>query len=125
MKNCRFCNKPMLPVIDIITESDSTVEHCMWQCHACPATVTQSYDEDWFSLLAFWNGHWYEVMQFYVLRPDDTKELPLLSIYRYTTYLNDSDQPCLKSEFVKEWNMDGKITPENIQHKLATLLVFS
>lgn len=126
MKNCRFCKKPMLPITDIIPDSDTSVDHSMWECHFCPATVKEyGGDEDWFSILGFWNGNWYEVMQFYVLTDLDPKEPPLLSIYKLTTYDNDGKQPCVKSEFVKEWNIDGKITPENIQHKLATLLVFS
>lgn len=126
MKDCRFCGKPMLPITDIIPESDTSVEHSMWECHNCPATVKQyDNDEDWFSILGFWNGHWYEVMQFYTLSPYDTTEPPLLSIYKYTTYRNENKQPCVRSEMVKEWNIDGKITPENIHQKLATLLVFS
>lgn len=123
---CRFCGKPMLPIVDIIPDSDTTVEHSMWECHSCPATVRQyDGDQDWFSIFGFFNGSWYEVMQFYVLAPQDTKEPPLLSIYKLTPYRNENKQSSIKSEFVREWNIDGNITPENIQSKLATLLVFS
>lgn len=122
--NCRFCGKLMLPVESIFGESDMQVSHAMWECHACPATVKQYPDDNcWFSIMAFYGGHWYEVMQMYVCA--DCKEEPLLSIFKYTMYFNENDEPQIKSEFVMEISEDGHITPENVHQKLATLLVFS
>lgn len=124
LKNCRFCGKPLLPVENIFGEADMQVSHAMWECHNCPATVREYPDDEcWFSILAFYGGHWYEVMQSYVC--DDCKEEPLLSIYKYTLYLNDQHEPQIRSEMVFELSQDGHITPQNIQQKLATFLVFS
>lgn len=113
----------MLPIEDIPPDSDISVNHAMWECHNCPATV-KSYndDEDWFSILSFFNGHWYEVMQFYT---DTGKEPPLLSIYKYTIIQTDKHNTQVQLILAKEFNLDGKITPQNIKEKLATLLVFS
>lgn len=123
--NCRFCNVPMLPIEDIVPDSDQQFEHSMWECHNCPATVKQyTSDPSWFSILAFYNGHWYEVMQMYVPEGNH-KDPPLLSIYKYTIYLNDLGKPNIRSELAQEHSFDGRITPQNIKDKLATFLVFS
>lgn len=125
MKNCRFCGKPMLPIIDILPDSDSTVEHSMWECHACPATVKEWEEPKYgFAILAFYNDHWYEVIQMYVPEGEHD-DPPLTSIYKYTLYENEFEQPCVKSELALELSIDSKITPQNIQQKLAMLLVFS
>lgn len=114
----------MLPLEDISPESDVSITHCMYECHACPSTVKYySSDEDWFSILTFYNGHWHEVMQFY--SKSDMTEPPLLSIYKYVIYKPDAYNTSIKSEFVMEFNFDGKITPQNIKEKLATFLTFS
>ena len=124
MKKCRFCDTPMLPLEDIQPESDVSINHCMWECHNCPSTVkSYSNDEDWFSILTFYKGHWYEVMQFYT--EQDSKEPPLLTIYKLTVYQTDTHNTSILSEFITEFNVNGNITPQNIKEKLATLLVFS
>ncbi len=125
MKNCRFCNKPMLPKTDTFpADFDITVEHSIWECHACPNTVKEYDDDDcWFSITAFFNGNWYEVMQSYVC--SNCKEDPLLSVYKYTLYEDSTGNVNLKSEFVMELSQDAKITPQNVEQKLAMLLVFS
>lgn len=125
MNLCRFCQTPMLPIEDIPPESDMSVNHAMWECHACPATVKQYTDDpSWFSILTFFNGHWYEVMQMYT-PAEIHKEPPLLSIYKYIMYQNDSHNQSIKSEFVLELSIEGNITPQNINQKLATILTFS
>jgi hypothetical protein len=123
--NCRFCQTPMLPIQDIPPDSDALVDHyTLWECHCCPATVKQyDSDEDWFSLMTFHNGHWYEVMQMYT--SIGSKEPPLLSIYKLTMYEDDFDRQNIKSSLILEINVDGQITPQNIKTKLATILTFS
>lgn len=123
--NCKFCQTPMIPIQDIPPDSDARVEHCvLWECHACPSTVKHyDNDEDWFSILTFFNGCWYEVMQMYT--SPSSKEPPLLSIYKYTFYQDEYDQPNIKSVLALELNIDGQITPQNIDSKLATILTFS
>ncbi len=124
MINCRFCQVPMLPAEDIMPDSDTEYRFSTWECHNCPATVRQrSDDPDWFAILAFYNGHWFEVMQMYV-KPD-SKDPPLLSIYKLTQYINDNYNDAVKSEFVMELNVNGNITPQNIKDKLAVILTFS
>ena len=127
---CRFCEYPMLPISDINPDSDTQVDHNWWECHHCPATVRQyGTDKDWFSILAFFHGHWYEVMQFYVLDQLETqltkREPPLVSVFKLTVYMDGNKKPCVKSEMVVEVNEDAKLTPQNIHQKLATLVVFS
>src|SRR5512135_2451435 len=106
MKNCRFCNKPMLPAVhEFPGDMDVSVEHSMWECHFCPRTVKEYDDDDlWFSITAFYNGSWYEVMQSYVCRdPNCTApEPPLTSIYKYTMYEDQQERPNIKSELVFE-----------------------
>lgn len=111
-----------------MADADITVDKSMWECHFCPRTVREYEDDDlWFSILSFFNGHWYEVMQSYVCKdPNCTApEPPLTSIYKYTFYEDSQERPCLKSELVFELSEDPKITPENIDSKLAILLTFS
>ncbi len=123
--NCRFCKTPMLPLLDIPLDSDTTANWTLWECHACPHTV-KSYEkeEDWYSILSFYNGHWYEVVVFYT---DTKQEPPFISIYKYTTYKGEKGDWVVKSELIKELDIDPstQITPQNIQSKLATILTFS
>lgn len=123
--NCRFCNTPMLPIQDIPPDSDARVDYGVyWECHCCPNTVKQCDDgEDWFSIMAIHNGQWYEVMQMYI--NIGSKEPPLLAIYKLSIYEDEYDRPNIKSTFVLELNIDGQITPQNINTKLATILTFS
>lgn len=129
MKNCRFCNKPMLPINDgFMADIDISVEHSMWECHFCPRTVKEYDDDDlWFSIVTFYNGHWYEVMQSYICRDPNCSapEPPLISIYKLTMYEDEQERPCLKSKLVFEISQDPKITPQNVDEKLAMLLTFS
>lgn len=115
----------MLPIVDIVPDSDTSVLFSMWECHNCPSTVKQYADDDyWFSIITFYGGHWYEVMQMYV-PPEEHKEPPLLSIYKYTVYKNSQNQPSVRSELAMEFSIDAQITPQNINQKLATILTFS
>ena len=124
MMNCRFCNVPMLPTEDVMPDSDTEYRYSTWECHNCPATVRQRNDQqDWYAILAFYNGHWFEVMQMYTEK--GSKEPPLLSIYKLTPYINDQYTDSVKSEFVLELNVNGNITPQNIKDKLAVILTFS
>jgi len=115
----------MLPIQDIPPDSDARVDYgVLWECHNCPATVKQyDRDEDWFSITAFHNGHWYEVMQMYT--SPESNDPPLLSIYKITLYQDEYEQPNIKSVLALELNIDGQITPQNINSKLATILTFS
>lgn len=127
--NCRFCNKPMVPSTDgFMADADLTVEHSIWECHFCPRTVKEYEDDDlWFSILGFYNGHWYEVMQSYICNDANckTKEPPLTSIYKYIFYEDSQKRPCIKTELVFEISQDPKLTPHNVDEKLALLLTFS
>lgn len=124
MMNCRFCNVPMLPTEDIMPDSDTEYKYSTWECHNCPATVRQRNDhQDWYAILAFYNGHWFEVMQMYT--EEGSKDPPLLSIYKLTQYINDEYNDAVKSEFVMELNVNGNITPQNVKDKLAVILTFS
>lgn len=129
MKSCRFCQKPMLPAHGgFAADMDITIEYVHWECHNCPRTVKEYDDADtWFSVMSFYNGNWYEVMQSYVCTdpkciPSDP---PLTSIYKYTLYKDSNSRNCLKTELVFELSQDIKLTPQNIDDKLAMLLVFS
>lgn len=122
--NCRFCQMPMLPVEEVMPDSDTEYKYSTWECHNCPATVRQrNEDLDWFAILAFYNGYWFEVMQMYT--EPNSKDPPLLSIYKITQYINDDYNNAIKSEFVMELNVNGNITPQNIKDKLAVILTFS
>ena len=123
--NCRFCEAPMLPIQDIPPDSDARVDYgVLWECHNCPHTVKQyDMDEDWFSIMVLYGGHWFEVMQMYTSW--GSKEPPLLSIYKITIYKDEYEQSNIKSVLALELNIDAKITPENIKSKLATILTFS
>ena len=124
MMKCMFCQAPMLPNEDVMPDSDTQYSHCTWECHNCPATVRQRKDQqDWFAILAFYNGSWFEVMQMYT--KEESKDPPLLSIYKLTQYINDVHEYAIKSEFVMELNVNGNITPQNIKDKLAVMLTFS
>jgi hypothetical protein len=129
MKNnnlCRFCGVDMLPMEDITPQSDIQVGFSLWECHNCPSTVRQyTNDPDWYSILAFFNGSWYEVTQIYIENPDINKGPSLLAIYKYTIYMDENDKPNIKSDLALELNIDGKITPQNVKEKLATILTFS
>lgn len=129
MKDCRFCQKPMLPCInEFPADMDITVEYTHWECHYCPRTVKEYDDTDlWFCITSFYNGSWYEVMQSYICTdpkciPSDS---PLTSIYKYTMYEDFQERPNIKSELVLELNEDIKVTPQNVDEKLALLLTFS
>jgi hypothetical protein len=115
----------MLPIQDIPPDSDARVDYgVLWECHNCPATVKQyDRDEDWFSILTLYNGHWYEIMQMYTAA--DSKDPPLLSIYKITLYEDEYEQPNIKSVLALELNINGQITPQNINSKLSTILTFS
>lgn len=127
MKNCRFCNKPMIPATgSFMAEADITVEHSMWECHFCPRTVREFEDDElWFSIMSFYNNHWYEVMIMYVCKDIKCSDPPLTSIYKYSFYEDVQERPCVKSELVFEISEDAKITPYNVDEKLAMLLTFS
>lgn len=125
MNLCRFCKTPMLPIQDIPPDWETTIDHVMWECHACPATVKQYTDDpSYFAIMTFYNGHWYEVMQMYVPEGAHT-DPPLLSIYRYTYYVDEFKRNCIKTELALELSIEGNITPQNINQKLATILTFS
>lgn len=117
----------MIPATDaFMADADITIEHSMWECHACPRTVREYADDDlWFSILSFYNGHWYEVMQMYICNDPKCKDPPLTSIYKYTFYEDAQGRPCLKSNLVFEISEDPKLTPQNVDEKLAFLLTFS
>jgi hypothetical protein len=125
MKTCRFCQKPMLPATNEFPgDMDIPVDHSLWECHFCPRTVKEYEDDDlWFSIVGFYNGNWYEVMQMYVC--GECKDPPLTSIYKYTLYEDDQERPCIKSVLAFEISEDAKITPQNVDSKLALLLTFS
>lgn len=55
----------------------------------------------------------------------DSKEPPLLSIYKLTMYEDDFDRHNIKSVLILEKDMDANLTPDNIKDKLATILTFS
>jgi hypothetical protein len=115
----------MLPVHDNFPgDMDVLVDHSFWECHHCPRTVKEYDDDDcWFSILGFFNGAWYEVMQSYVCA--NCKEQPLTSVYKYSLYHDAQDKPNLKSVLVFELSEDLKVTPQNVDQKLATILIFS
>lgn len=114
----------MLPTEDVMPDSDTVYKYSTWECHNCPATVRQRPDEtDWFSILAFYNGSWFEVMQMYTTA--NSKDPPLLSIYKLTQYINEDYEDAVKSQFVMELNVNGNINPDNIKEKLAVILTFS
>lgn len=124
MIKCRFCQAVMLPNESVMPDSDTEYRYCTWDCHNCPSTVRQSADDkDWFAILTFYNGHWFEIMQMYT--ESGSKDPPLLSIYKLTPYTNDAGNISVKSEFVMELNVNGNITPQNIKDKLAVILTFS
>jgi len=117
----------MIPATgSFMADADISVENSMWECHMCPRTVKEFKDDPlWFSILSFFNGHWYEVMQMYICNDKECKDPPLTSIYKYTFYTDDSQRPCIKSDLVLELNEDPKITPQNVDEKLAVILTFS
>lgn len=117
----------MIPVTNsFMAEADIEVDNCMWECHLCPRTVRQYEDDDlWFSILSFYNGSWYEVMQMYICNEKECKEPPLTSIFKYIFYTDDKNKSCVRSPMVIELSEDPKITPQNVDEKLAIILTFS
>ena len=93
-----------------------------WLCYNCPNVVKQRNNIDSFSIMTRLKDSWYEVEQMYTA-PDAT-EPPLLSISKYV-FVQEDERFFAKSEFVLELNVDGRITPENVKDKLATILTFS
>ena len=123
--NCRFCKTPMLPLLDIPVDNTIIAEGTVWECHACPSTV-KSYEkeEDFYSILSFYNGHWYEIAVFYT---DTNMEPPFISIFKYTEYKRKDGRSGIIIDLIKELDIDPstQITPQNVNSKLATILTFS
>lgn len=94
-----------------------------WLCYKCPNVVKQfSNKVDSFVIMTRLKDSWYEIEQMYT--SPDSKEPPLLSISKYF-FIKEGEKLFTKLEFVLELNVDGRITPENIKDKLATILTFS
>lgn len=122
--NCRFCHNKMTAGNKTYPELGQAFNDIReWLCYSCPNVVKQfSNNADSFTIMTRLNDSWYEVEQMYTA-PGAT-EPPLLSISKYA-FIKEGEKFYAKSEFILELNVDGKITPQNIKDKLATILTFS
>lgn len=121
--NCRFCYGEMVAgnkTYPTLGKAFSEIKE--WLCYNCPNAVRQFSNTDSFTIMVRYNESWYEVEQMYT--QENSKEPPLLSISKCVFY-EEEGKYLVKNEFVLELNVDGKITPQNIQDKIATILTFS
>lgn len=121
---CIFCKTQMLPMRPISGDNRDSVVFSTWECLRCPNAVRQiqAYPE-WFSLMTLYKDNWYELSQTF-----SSTGSPRLVINRIV-FSEDEEggeqRIFVHSERVLERRMDAGLTPQNVESKLPTILVFS
>jgi hypothetical protein len=113
----------MLPMRALHGGSRESALFSTWECLVCPHAVRQVQNyPDWYSLLVHHNDKWYELSQTY-----GSQTGPLLTIYLISIEEQDDSDTTywIQSEKILERKMDAGLTPQNVESKLPTILVFS
>ena len=129
---CRFCQSQTLP-ISKLDDSYYDDEHIsvgvedIWECLVCPHPVRQSdYEKDWYSILCYHKDRWYEVIRRSTV--DEGRSI-IVKCYTVARAVNDGNGRrsgfTIDFETVVDIPKDVEITPENVEKKLTTMLVFS
>lgn len=114
----------MLPLRSISGDGRDSVVFAIWECLRCPNAVRQIQSQPkWYSLMVYYKESWYELTQTF-----GSVGGPRLIINRLLFSEGEEGgetRTFMESRRVMELRIDAKLTPDNVENRLPTILVFS